>query len=97
VPRDSAAKCQECKNYASTHRTQLSWHNSHQAAHVARTDPSSHVSYQSLTEEEKIERMRNIHKKLRQSQEERDRIKAKLVKVIECQGIDVHSDGKVPT
>ena len=36
--------------------------------------------------------MRNLHKKLRQTQKERDRIKAKPAKVIECQGIDVDSD-----
>ena len=88
---DSAAKCQECRKYTSTLRAQLSRHNSHQAALVVRTDPSSHVSYQCLTEEEKIERMKKLHEKLRTTQKERDRLKAKLAKVVECEGVNVDS------
>lgn len=92
LPQDSTPKCQECRDYASTLRAQLSRHNSHQtAAHVARTDPSSHVSYQSLTEE-KMERMKHLHKKLRQTENERDRLKAKLARVIESQGVVVDSE-----
>ena len=39
-----------------------------------------------------MERMRNLHEKLRQTQKEGDRFKAKLAKVIECQGIDIDSN-----
>ena len=88
---DSAAKCQECRKYTSTLRAQLSRHNSHQAALVVRTDPSSHVSYHCLTEEEKIERMKKLHEKLRTTQKERDRLKAKLAKVVKCEGVNVDS------
>lgn len=46
------------------------------------------MSYQCLTEEEKIERMKKLHEKL---QKERDRLKAKLAKVVECEGVNVDS------
>lgn len=36
--------------------------------------------------------MKNLHKKLRQTQKKRDRLKAKLAKVIECQAVDVDSN-----
>ncbi len=92
LPPESPARCQVCKKHGNTLRAQLSRHNSHQATPVSRTDPSSHVSYQSLTEEEKIERMRNLHEKLRQTQKQRDRLKAKLAEVVERQGVEVDSD-----
>ena len=89
---DSSARCQECKRHGNTLRAQLSRQNSHQPAPISRTDPSSHVSYQCLTEEEKTERMRNLHKKLRQTQKQRDRLKVKLEEAVERQGVQVDAD-----
>ncbi len=38
-----------------------------------------------------MERMRNLHEKLRQTQKQRDRLKAKLAMVVERQGVEVDS------
>ena len=39
-----------------------------------------------------MERMKNLHKKLRQTEKERDRLKTKLARVIESQGVVVDSE-----
>ena len=40
---------------------------------------------------EKIERMKKLHEKIRTTQKERDRLKAKLAKVVKCEGVNVDS------
>ena len=89
LPPDSPAKCKECKSHENTLRAQLSSDN--KSVSVSRTDPSSHTSYMRLNEEEKVERRRNLHEKLRQTQKEKDKLKAKLAKLISVQGVEINS------
>ena len=88
VISEMSVRCKKCMNFRGCLRVQSRRLQS-RGSLTERTNASSSTPYSILTSEEMQIRMRNLHDKLRKVQKQRDRLKDKVSRLVEKQGITV--------
>lgn len=86
---DKCVRCQQCMKYRGSLRVQQSRFLSRSSD---RTDPHSCTPYGVLSTEEMQSRMSKLHTELRRIVKQRDRVKARLSRVVEKNGITVDEE-----
>ena len=84
-------RCSHCKKYRdNVLRSGLSqWHKQQQQQSHSATEACSHVNFRYLATPEKIQRLTNLHKQLRNKDRQLVHLKSKLDKMIEDSGVQV--------
>lgn len=85
----STERCKECTSYRDALRASCS-KQAHQM--TPRSDPNSCVNYRYLSESELRERLRATHDLQRNTQKKLERLKAKIVRLVKKNGVDLDAD-----
>lgn len=88
-PASKTTRCSHCESHRHTLRS-LVYQTGRQAAD--KTAPDSHVNYRFLSTPEKTDRLQRMHSELRANHLKKERLKAKLERVVEEEGITVDSE-----
>ncbi|SMN02106.1 hypothetical protein SPONN_484 [uncultured Candidatus Thioglobus sp.] len=79
-------RCQDCSYYRHCLRSMLSQKKTANSMTSSRVDPSSHVNYRFLTDEEKDTRLHHLHQQVRATNRKLDGLTKKLEEIAKIQG-----------